>query len=505
MKIVFIEPVNLWKSKYHPIGLLFVSGYLKKNGYPSTILGARHVVGDAFRLSTDELTRQAFDAVRDLAPDVLGFSARFTDVAWCNAFGRKIRSVLPSVHMTAGGAMPSIDPSRFLNDSGVFDSVVVGEGEETMLHLIRTLEGSGSLESVDGLVWRNGTEIVRNQMREPISDLDTVGFPDYDAIDLEHYISLHPWIIRGFPLRGLFISTSRGCPYQCTFCAGNAVFGKKVRFRSPDSIRNELTWLVREHGLEGIFICDDTFVLNRSHILAVCEVLKDLRLVWSCFARVDAIKEDILDRMLDSGCIQIDFGVESGSDRLLRDVMKKNITVAQTEAAFALCHRKGMRTFANLMMGLPTETEEEINETYDLAKRLNAEASFLSMAMPMPGTELFDRVKPDLSDDEWARVDTARLNPGIVDRCNRSEVPTDRLIKIHKRFTMTLRRAALRRTLLTYPQHLRRLARLPHPVRRIAFDMAWRIQNDILGFPLFKKIYFAIPAGARQCILRMFR
>lgn len=486
-----MEPIARWDSHWHPMGVMYISSYLEKYGYAVHLLNTKLLGADIYGLGADDLEQLVCGKIAALDLDLLGLSCAVNEINHVASFCGRIKKQFPRLKIMVGGPMPTTMPELFLAD-GTIDFVVRGEGEETTLELIKSLESGAPLSGVKGLSFRENGAPRHNPGRPLIADINAIPFPAYEKVDMRHYVSMHDWVIRGFPLRGIFFLTSRGCPFDCAFCGASTIHGKKVRFRSPESIRLELKLLRDDYGVEGVFFSDDTFTLNRGHVAAVCAVMKELGLVWGCFARVDTISGDLLRLMKDSGCLQLDFGVESGSDRVLRDIIRKGTTVAQARSAFALCEKTGMRAFANLMIGLPTETAEEMRATYMLGKELNAHAYILSIAMPLPNTDLWKMTDPKISPGEYDRLNWHGDNFDLTDRCNKSAVPTAELIRLHHYYGKQLRNAAISRTLRGYGQYLRVFLRLGHKFERLKFELICRLrQVDFIFKPyLFLKSRF---------------
>jgi radical SAM superfamily enzyme YgiQ (UPF0313 family) len=185
--------------------------------------------------------------------------------------------------------------------------------------------------------------------------------------------------------------TARGCPARCTFCCGKTVHGRVVREFSVPRVVDEVEWLYRTHRIEGLWVIDDTFSLKEPRVVNFCEELKrrKIDLIWACQARVDTFTEPMAKAMRSSGCVQIDFGVESGSQRVL-DSLHKGIKVDQTKRAFGICKRNGIRPVATVMIGSPGETKEDIKLTKALLDEIKPAFLGCFFCTPFPGTEIYD-------------------------------------------------------------------------------------------------------------------
>lgn len=442
LKVGLMEPIPRWTSHWHPMGIMYIAAYLESRGHACHLVNQSELARTATAGDSLPLEERVMGVLERLQLDLLGISCAVNELNHVLGFARRLKARFPSLRIMAGGPMPTSMPDLFLR-SGVIDFVVRREGEQIVENLVRCLEQGGDPGEVKGLSFRRENTIVHNPDHPLIENLDAIPFPAYNKTDMTQYTSMHEWVIRGLPVKGLFVLTSRGCPFSCSFCGAETVHGRRVRYRSADSIGKELELLKARYGLEGVFFSDDTLTLRRERVLELCSVMKGLDLVWGCFARVNTVDEELLKAMRASGCIQLDFGVESGSDRILKEIIRKGATVQEARDAFRLCHQLGLRTFANLMIGLPTETEAEMMQTYELACELRAHAYVLSLAMPLPGTGLWDMVNPAIAESEFDCLNWHGEDRRMTDICNRSLVPTPRLIELHHLMSRRLKHRAL--------------------------------------------------------------
>jgi radical SAM superfamily enzyme YgiQ (UPF0313 family) len=222
---------------------------------------------------------------------------------------------------------------------------------------------------------------------------------------MDFYTEPHDSFIRGMIISGSVVFTSRGCPYRCAFCSSRNVFGKSVRCRSAKNVVDEIEFLVNNYGIDGFYILDDTFTVIKKHVINICNELKrrKLDLIWGCETRVNLINTNILRIMKDSGCVQIDFGVESGSQKIL-NILQKDITIRQIKRAFNLCHKLGIRTYANFMINNPQETFEDIEKTRKLAKTIKPTYSDVWITTPFPGTKLEEMFGVNLTIKDYKKL-----------------------------------------------------------------------------------------------------
>ncbi len=264
---------------------------------------------------------------------------------------------------------------------------------------------SATLRHIKGLVWRDSGEIVVNPDRPFIRHLDDLPLPRHDLLPLKKYRAP---LVRG-PYA--FVVTSRGCPGGCRFCIKHVSYGSSVRFRSPENIVEELELLINL-GVRSVHMYADLFTVSREQVVGLCELMlqRGLRLRWTCNSRVDFVDPEMLRVMRRAGCWMISWGIESGSEEILRRA-HKGISLDQAERALRWAHEAGLRNWGYFIVGLPGETEETIRETIRFAKRLPLDLALFHIAAPYPGSPFFFEVveqgwfRPGI---RWEEVDMDR-------------------------------------------------------------------------------------------------
>ncbi len=412
--IVFIINPGLWSSYMYSSGVLCLSAYLRKNGFENIILDS--AIADK-KANNETLI---LDKIKELKPRVVCFSATHKEFDEVVRMNRAIKSAMPEVFTIVGGPQPTFRPEDFLHNG--FDFVGIGEGEVTLYEFVREALGKAyRWNTIAGLYFnRNGKEI-RNPPRPLMAreELNDIPILPYDKIDRK-YFSFNADLIRGVPLRGAMMMTSRGCPFSCSFCGCALIFGRKIRFFSLGHIEREIKYLKERFGIQGIWISDDTFTVNIEHAIGVGGILKKYKIVWGCQSRVDTINEELIRTIKELGCVQIDIGVESGSQRILDDIIGKGTNIKQIEDAFRLTKKYKIRTLANIMIGLPTETYEDLKKTVALADRINADYYVFAIATPLPGTRLYEMVNEEITPQEYSQLDWNGSE--LMERINKSEL-----------------------------------------------------------------------------------
>jgi len=321
------------------------------------------------------------------------------------------------------GPHVSIADVNTLTENPFIDGIIRGEFEEAAAEAcVRPWS------EVFGLTYRDGKEIRRNPARQSLIDLSTLPFPAWEKFDLKHY----DWVL--LPSPAMLITATRGCPFHCSYCLWpQLMYGHVQRRRSPKSVVDEMEVLVNDFGVKGIRFDDDTFALDAKYVESICREIIERglqeRVVWSCFGHTSAPNEEAFRLMKKAGCVQIDFGVETGSEEVLKG-LGKNTNVENARRTMAICRKMGIKTYGTYMIGFPEESREDILRTIDLALTLNTDFMQVSYVIPYPGTRLYElcRAKGYLPfPEQWEKYDGTQ--PVIINKIGAQE-----LQKLYKLF-----------------------------------------------------------------------
>lgn len=356
-----------------PIGLGYINAMLREGGIDSK----------AANLSSFNW-KETGAIIGEERPDILGLSI-FTHNRFASLrVAGMAKKANPSCLTVAGGPHATHRAAQILRAFPEIDAVVVGEGEETFLELAR-LKGAGKLSdmgTVAGLAFRNGADIVLTPRRPPVRNLDSIPAP---APHLEGAIGidLHRQLE--------FIITSRGCPASCRFCSSPLFWGSSLRFRSPRAIVDEIRYIRDRHGLIYFSFRDDTFTADRGRVIELCKLLlaEKVHIMWNCQSRVNAVDSEMLVWMRRAGCECVQYGIESGSGKVLK-ILGKRITTAQMERAACLTRDAGINLSIYLITGVPGETEADVQATIRLINRMRPHDGQVSPLAYYPGTALAD-------------------------------------------------------------------------------------------------------------------
>lgn len=370
----FFKPANDNSIfRFPPLGLGYIASSLKNQGVNVKLVDCTFMTRE-----------EAIAKVRNSKPQIVGFYSMFSMKKTTIEMAASLRKDCDL--LVAGGPLPTFDPASHL---GTFDVAVLGEGEMTMVEIARQYEKGGDLTDIQGIACKKQGEVRLTLPRGYIEDLDSLPFPSRDQFDNEaykqHYLQRFRYSIS--PL-----ITSRGCPFSCDFCS-RPVFGKSFRTRSPANVADEAEEIIRL-GYDRIWFADDCFTLNRERLLAVCAELqrRKLPVEWECLSRVDTITAGVASRMRAAGCVRVFFGIESGTNKILR-LMQKQITVEQARRAVYEAKAAGLQVGAFFIIGYPGESNETVLDTVRFASGLPLDYLSFTVPYPIPGTELFEKVK----------------------------------------------------------------------------------------------------------------
>jgi radical SAM superfamily enzyme YgiQ (UPF0313 family) len=370
------------------------------------------------RLDDDDFSvwQEFRKSLREFEPDVVGISVRtpmLSSALKLNQFVKEWRSDCPIIW---GGSHSTIMQEESMALSEV-DYLVYGEGEKTIVELADAIEKNKDFSSIPGIYYKNESgEVIKNNPREYVEDLDELSMPARDAVFDEDLYD---------PGTYADLMGSRGCPFLCSYCSAHSMWSRKVRYRSIPDIIEEVKILRNKYDCEIVRFLDDSFTLNRSWVEELCHALikENLDLKWGCLTRVNLIDEKLLKLMIKAGCYRIDVGVESGSPRILK-MMRKNISLKDVLIAAKLFDKHGIDWTAFFIVGFPYETREELQETADFMKKINPYRIVLSSFTPYPATEDHARAKelgvlPEKI--EWGLLDHNSPNNFFMKNVGREE------------------------------------------------------------------------------------
>jgi len=362
-----------------PLGLAYVAAYLLENGYEVKIYDCQ---------CSDIDSEKLVSSLKKESPDIIGFTSTTPMIKNTIKTVMKIKKELPNSINIIGGSHVSALPKRTLSFN-CFDVGIRGEGEITILELIKSIENYGlkKLKKIKGIVYRKNKNIIMTPVRPLIKNLDELPFPARQLLPPLKKYKPTPASYRKLP-QGQ-VMTSRGCPSQCTFC-DRSVFGSTYRFRSVNNVFEEIEELINLYGMKDLKFFDDVFTLIPNRVYEICNEFKKRKIdiPWCILTKVNLVNKKMLKKLKDAGCWQVLFGLESMDEKILAS-LKKGTAVKQNISAVKWAHEAGLSVRADFLIGTPLEDINSIKKTLNEAKKLNIDFAHFNKFTPYPGNELY--------------------------------------------------------------------------------------------------------------------
>jgi len=405
-KIMLIHPSNTMAADSvrrlaTPIGLLYIGAVLKKSGYEVKILDSpfegyyNTEVKEGY--VTYGLNEEEFiEKIKEYMPDVIGISSMFSAhqknvLRHCEL----VKSVNPDIKVVLGGIHPSLYPEESIREKCI-DYVLMGEGEFRFAKLLDALNQNKEPE-FDGISYKKEDKKIIRPMTTRIENLDDIPLPARELIDMDKYIEIGvPYAPFPRKERVEQIITSRGCPFNCNFCSTVSFWGRSFRTRSVDNILKEIDELIEKYGIEEIQFTDDNITVDKERAMELFRKLKSRNLSWCTPHGLMAktVDEEMIKVMAESGAYQLTFAIESGSERVLKEIIHKIVPPKETiKKIVDACHKYKIQVHGMFIVGFPGETREEVMETLNYPFEVGFDSVSFFIANPMPGSELYDECK----------------------------------------------------------------------------------------------------------------
>ena len=433
MRVCLINPPRiqqkLWgkPAAFQPLDIAYVAAVLEKEHAASIIdcptegwRNLQEIDGVKYRLGLTK--EQIAERIRQWKPNLVVITVPFSGW-WQTAYeaASAVKSVDKDIKTALIGLHPSAKPHESLAEPNI-DFVVIGEPELTVQELANVLEKGKpeDLKKVKGLGFTLNGEVIITPPRPVIEDLDSLPFPARHLLPMKELFAA----VKQTPIRGEIrkpcarVLTSRGCPNNCIFCSNHIVMGKKWRGRSPENVADELEQIVQTYGIKQVDFEDDNLTFNKKRMEAICDeiVKRGLDIEWYTpnGVRADGLDASLLAKMRQSGCQRIMVAPESGVQRVVNDIIKKNQDLRKVEEAIVQAHKVGIKVSCFFIIGFIGETKEDIKATINYAyklRQLGADRFYFSYATPLVGTELYEQaesggyLRPEFSDEalSWAQ------------------------------------------------------------------------------------------------------
>ena len=380
-KVVFLSfSISRNKTKefdsysYNPsMGIISLATWMEFNGLEAYVFDLGYL---------DISFRKLIQKLQEINPIMIGLSLYTENYMMGLKFANNIKQVLPNAKIVLGGPHPSLCPESVICEESV-DFVSCNEGECTLLELVEAIGSNQALikySQIQGLIYKENNQVIKNNARKKICDLDLLPIPKREYYGIENYTGL------------VSISTSRGCPGRCIYCSATALSGATYRFRSVGNVVLEMVMLNHQVGpkIQKIYVNDDTFTAVPDRIRDFAAIIKrfNINIPWHCESRVDVLNEELIELLAESRCVMIQFGIESGSQTVL-DKIHKNISLDHAKKIIQITSDKGIKPCLSFMVGHFCDTLETMDETCEFIKecyeKYHAEMA-LSYNTPFPGT-----------------------------------------------------------------------------------------------------------------------
>ena len=434
MKVLLINPPQTFYPGSEqpagnlPLGLMYLAAVLEKAGYKPEILDA-FMADYSFQKSESAVNvGMSFERIKQeigrRKPDIVGIAGPFTcQIQNSVKLSYLTKQVDPSILTVIGGPHVTTIPKEFLEEAKNVDVAVIGEGEYTLLDIVEYSKGKKKLSEILGIAYRKDGKIIVNSPRPFIKNLDELPYPAYDLVDMELYLSPKKIGYRSFRNRAISMITSRGCPFNCCFCSVHLHMGKVFRANSASYVLNHVQYVVEKFKVKNIFFEDDNLTFDLARFEAICDGLieKEIKIGWETpnGVRADCLNFNLLQKMKKSGAQSVFFGVESGDQQILNNVICKSLDLNRVVEVAKICKDIGLKTGAFYIIGFPGEKKENMQKTVDFALKLKRDfdvGMHLFIATPVCGTRLYNEckskgyIKEDLS---WNSFAEARQPKGM--------------------------------------------------------------------------------------------
>lgn len=382
MRILLINPLLAPKRKpaVYNIGLGYIASSLVQDGHKAVVLDI-----EGYKYQPDKVLK----IIKNTEFDVIGIGTIITGYRYVKWLVKEIKKIKPDKMIWLGNSISSTIPQIVLKDMDI-DVAVIGEGENTVKELAKVVENNGDLSKINGICYKSNRKIIQTPKRELIPNIDTIPFPAWELFPQHIYMNNRTGFM---PTPTAYISTVRGCPYHCTYCY-HPFQNERIRWHSAERIIEEIKILKNKYKIRSVLFADDLFITNKKRLYEVCDLIEKekLNISWTATARVNLLEQHLLKRMKSAGCVCLNFGIESGSQKIL-DNIKKQVTVDQAKQSIMLCKKVGIYPACSFMIGNIGETKETISETVSFIVENISEPIGFFLTTPYPGTELFEYAK----------------------------------------------------------------------------------------------------------------
>lgn len=438
-KIALIDPQSGYGNKYFPTGLSYLSSYIKEYS------------ADTMDVKIFQIAAGNYEMVIDYQPHLIGLTAFTHTFGIVQDIASDLKKCNMHIPLVLGGQHLSMAPSSLPK---IFDYGVIGEGEQSFLQLVEFIRKGGSEKSVlNGVQFWDDDVLHTNPPAVAIQPLDLIPFPDRNNFPaMESIITAnYSRLFHKSGLRSMQLTTSRGCPFKCAFCQPSQMWGH-FRMHSVDYSAEEIAYIHSKFGINAILIEDDLFTVNKKRVRELIDILAKRNLlnkiVYYVAARTEQIDDEWVQLFKELGVVKVEFGIESGSDRIAKYLKKSTATTEINKHAINLLNKAGISVYASFIVGAPPEERDDLAKTWKLIKWIQKNYVFnssgVNLATPLPGTDLWNyAVEKSLIDPEnveWYKLATLAGIPKDVNNIVylNEHIPAEKLLRILKYFFIRL-------------------------------------------------------------------
>lgn len=385
MKIVLVNP--LWSfQNYPPVNLTELASYLIVKGFKNTkILDLNFEIKNKFH--TEKIIELCAEKILRLNPAAAAVTCNAVQFPFVCELSKVLKNKNPKLPLIIGGVSAGLTPSGLLRSSKA-DYVIRGEGEKTLLELLKAIKNNSGVKNIDGISYKNNSGRITHNRPRQLLDMEELPVPAFELIADNLKRNKLVWL-----------TASRGCAYKCKFCSGNALWHYQRR-KNPDNIYRQIKILKTQYKIKNFIFGDDCLTLNKEWLLNLCKKIKPLKMDWGCLARIDSIDDEILQAAKNSGCRQIYHGIESGSGAV-RKMMDKKIQFNTNQFIYETVKKEisaGFEVICSFMTGIPFETKKDISKTASFAKRLKKLGAKVQLWIltPYPGLKIIKEYRKQL-------------------------------------------------------------------------------------------------------------
>ncbi|MBR9705312.1 B12-binding domain-containing radical SAM protein [Candidatus Pacearchaeota archaeon] len=407
MKVLLINPpvpISYYNREFYlPSSLMYIASMLKENKDIVSILDLK-----TFQRDDDPnwkfFENKVLEKIKEFQPDLIGwgclFSGNFTDVLKLSEF---VKKNFKDIYQVLGGIHSTIYTKEILENCKSIDYIILGEGEKVIVELVNSIKDNKDNKDIEGLAYSEGDEIIINQKQNYIKDINTIPFPAYDLIKIEdYYVDTKDWYN---PKKLDFktsipIITSRSCPNRCTFCSMWQVMGPMWRGRSAKNVVDEIEYVYKKFNQNHFSFNDDNISLSKSRTIEICKEIinRGLNIQFETpnGLSIRTLDEEVIEWLVKAGLVRVSLAIESGSDYIRNNVMGKHLKkekIYEVIDIFKKYPQVYLKAF--FIIGMPEETNETLNETYEMIKNINVDRIYLHNVVPFPGTKVFEQAKKD--------------------------------------------------------------------------------------------------------------